>query len=87
MDDLPPFDKMKLYLSSYHLGQEPLRLASLHCRSDHFESALIEKTVEYFVEHKMPFIVLHDGEALLLDTNEPNNRWSLRPDTADAVQF
>jgi dipeptidase E len=39
-----------------------------HYRSDHFESALIEKSVEYFIEHKIPFIALHDGESLLLDT-------------------
>jgi len=39
-----------------------------HYRSDHPESALIEKVVEYFVEHKMPFVALRDGEALLLDT-------------------
>jgi dipeptidase E len=58
-----------------------------HYRSDHFESALIEKTVEYFIEHKMPFIALHDGEALLLDTNEPSNRWSQYPDAADTAQL
>ena len=38
-----------------------------HYRSDHFESALIEKSVEYYIEHKIPFIALHDGESLLLD--------------------
>ena len=39
-----------------------------HYRSDHFESALIEKSVEYFIAHKIPFVALGDGEALLLDT-------------------
>jgi len=39
-----------------------------HYRSDHFESALIEKSVEYFIAHKIPFVALSDGEALLLDT-------------------
>ena len=48
-----------------------------HYRSNHFESALIEKTVEYFIEHKIPFIALHDGEALLFDTNASNK--SLEP--------
>jgi len=43
-----------------------------HYRSDHFESALIEKVVEYFLEHKIPFIALRDGEALLLDTKTSN---------------
>jgi len=42
-----------------------------HYRSDHVESALIEKSVEYFIEHKIPFIALRDGEALLLDTKVP----------------
>lgn len=49
-----------------------------HYRSDHSESALIEKSVQYFIEQKIPFIALHDGEALLLDTkgclDQPNFR-------------
>jgi dipeptidase E len=39
-----------------------------HYRSDHSESALIEKSVEYFIEQKIPFIALRDGEAIVLDT-------------------
>jgi len=53
------------------LGFVPFCIAP-HYRSDHFESALIEKSVEYFIEHKMPFIALHDGESLLLDTKTSN---------------
>lgn len=53
------------------LGFVPYCIAP-HYRSDHFESALIEKSVEYFIEHKLPFIALHDGEALILDTKRPN---------------
>ena len=43
-----------------------------HYRSDHSESALIEKVVEYFIEHKIQFIALRDGETLLLDTKTSN---------------
>jgi dipeptidase E len=48
-----------------------------HYRSDHFESKLIEKSVEYFIENKIPFIALHDGEALLLDTATSNQAQQL----------
>jgi dipeptidase E len=44
-----------------------------HYRSAHSESALIEQSVEYFIEQKIPFIALHDGEALLLDTKLPRS--------------
>ncbi len=39
-----------------------------HFRSDHPETDRIEKVVAYFIEKKLPFIALHDGEALLYDT-------------------
>ncbi len=38
-----------------------------HYRSDHSESALIEKSVEYFIGNKIPFVALHDGESLIVD--------------------
>jgi dipeptidase E len=60
------------------LGFVPYCIAP-HYRSDHFESALIEKAVEYFIEHKLPFIALHDGEALILDTKKPNEPVQLIP--------
>ncbi|MBV8212660.1 MAG: hypothetical protein JOZ08_05475 [Verrucomicrobia bacterium] len=41
-----------------------------HYRSNHPESLLIEKSVEYFIEQKIPFVVLRDGEALILDSNK-----------------
>jgi len=56
-----------------------------HYRSDHFESALIEKSVEYFIEHKMPFIALHDGEALLLDTKTSNQSLDSTSFAGDAL--
>ena len=33
-----------------------------HYRSNHFESEAIEKSVEYYIENKIPFIALKDGE-------------------------
>ncbi len=38
-----------------------------HYRSPHPESAAIEKVVEYFIDHHMPFRALRDGEAILID--------------------
>lgn len=35
-----------------------------HYRSDHPESPAVEKQVEYFIQHKMLFKALHDGEAI-----------------------
>jgi dipeptidase E len=46
-----------------------------HYRSDHFESAAIEQTVEYYIDHKLPFVTLRDGEALTLDDKTP---WDYR---------
>ena len=42
-----------------------------HYRSDHFESAAIERTVDYYTEHKLPYVTLRDGEALSLDDQSP----------------
>lgn len=36
-----------------------------HYRSDHPESAAVEKEVEYMIENKILFKALHDGEVLL----------------------
>lgn len=36
-----------------------------HYRSDHPESEMTEKTVEYYIQEKMPFIALRDGEDLM----------------------
>lgn len=38
-----------------------------HYRSQHPESAAIEKVVEYFIEHHLPFRALRDGEVILVD--------------------
>ena len=45
-----------------------------HFRSDHPEAELIEKSVKYFIDKKLPFIALHDGEALLYDTITKQNK-------------
>ena len=39
-----------------------------HFRSDHPETKLIDQSVEYFIEKKIPFVALHDGEAITFDT-------------------
>lgn len=45
-----------------------------HYKSDHPESADIDKYVAYLKEHKMPHITLHDGESIIIDT--PGRRLS-----------
>lgn len=52
------------------LGFIPYCIAP-HYRSNHLESTLIEKSVEYFIEQKIPFVALRDGEALVLDSRPP----------------
>ncbi len=46
------------------LGLVPFCFAP-HYRSDHPESGLVEKSVEYFIDNKIPFIALHDGEVYI----------------------
>lgn len=36
-----------------------------HYRSDHPESEGTEKTVQYYIDNKLKFIALHDGEAIV----------------------
>lgn len=43
------------------LGLVPFSIAP-HYRSDHPESALIEKSVEFMMAHKIPYMALRDGE-------------------------
>ncbi len=60
------------------LGLLPFCIAP-HWRSNHPESAMIEESVEYFMEHKMPFIALKDGETYIADLREvPNNSLDVR---------
>ena len=44
-----------------------------HWRSDHPESAMIDESVEYFMEHKIPFIALRDGETYIADLRQTPN--------------
>ena len=46
------------------LGFLPYSIAP-HYRSDHPEAQIIERTVEYFITHKIPFIALQDGEVIV----------------------
>lgn len=48
------------------LGLLPYTFAP-HYKSDHPESADIDKSIEYMIDHHIPFIALHDGDALVLD--------------------
>jgi dipeptidase E len=38
-----------------------------HYRSDHPESALVEKSIAFFIDNKMPFIALRDGEVYITE--------------------
>lgn len=38
-----------------------------HYKSNHPESELMQKVIEYFIENKMPFIALKDGESLIIE--------------------
>jgi dipeptidase E len=38
-----------------------------HYRSEHFESPLIDKCVEYYIDNKILFVALRDGEVLILE--------------------
>lgn len=38
-----------------------------HYKSDHPESADIDKSVEYLIDNHIPFIALRDGEAIVVD--------------------
>ena len=41
-----------------------------HYKSDHPESADIDKSVEYLIDNHIPFIALRDGETIVIDGNE-----------------
>lgn len=59
------------------LGLLPFCIAP-HWRSDHPESELIEKSVEYFMDHKIPFIALRDGETYIADVREMPNESAMK---------
>ncbi len=48
------------------LGLVPYSIAP-HYKSEHPESAAIDRVVDYFVENQMPFKALRDGEVILCD--------------------
>ncbi|HEV2402633.1 MAG TPA: Type 1 glutamine amidotransferase-like domain-containing protein [Candidatus Saccharimonadales bacterium] len=51
------------------LGLLPYAVAP-HYKSDHPESAAIDKSVDYLIDHHVPFIALRDGEAIVIDGDE-----------------
>lgn len=38
-----------------------------HYKSNHSESSAIDTVVKYFQDEKMPYVALHDGEAIMVD--------------------
>ncbi|MFD6880242.1 Type 1 glutamine amidotransferase-like domain-containing protein [Streptomyces sp. NPDC054904] len=48
------------------LGLVPFAIAPHH-RSDHPESEEIDRLVEYYIEHHVPFVALRDGQAIVVD--------------------
>jgi dipeptidase E len=48
------------------LGLIPYCVAP-HYKSDHPESSDVDKTVAYYIDNHIPFIALHDGEAIVID--------------------
>ncbi|MDB5175604.1 MAG: hypothetical protein JWM81_462 [Candidatus Saccharibacteria bacterium] len=48
------------------LGVLPYCVAP-HYKSDHPESADVDKTVDYYIENHIPFVALKDGQAIVID--------------------
>lgn len=48
------------------LGLVPFAIAP-HYKSDHSESGKIEDSVAYFIDHKIPFIALRDGDVYVTE--------------------
>lgn len=40
-----------------------------HYKSDHPESGMVDKEIEYFIKHKMSFQTLRDGEVIIVNNN------------------
>lgn len=69
-------DEPDIVPSGYHpgiiwdcLGLVPYAIAP-HYKSDHPESAAIDKSIEYLIDNHIPFIALRDGEAIVVDSDK-----------------
>lgn len=51
------------------LGLIPYCVAP-HYKSDHPESADVDKVVEYYIDNHIPFVALRDGQAIVIDGTE-----------------
>jgi dipeptidase E len=51
------------------LGLIPYCVAP-HYKSDHPESADVDKTVTYYMDNHVPFIALHDGEVIIIEDDK-----------------
>lgn len=60
------------------LAQYPYSIAP-HFRSDHPETKLIDRSVEYFIIKKIPFVTLRDGEAIVFETVAKQGRFIGEP--------
>ena len=60
------------------LGFVPFCIAP-HYRSEHPESPVIERVVSFFIENKMPFIALQDGEVYIEDSPNHASNPTLNP--------
>ena len=58
-----------------------------HYRSDHPESELVEKSVEFFIDNKIPFIALHDGEVIIEDLKKQPNMAPQRTPTGGVTEL
>lgn len=59
---------MKLYLSSYRLGNSPEKLIKLFGADK--KVAVISNAMDFAYDLEMPFKMLRDGEAIVMNFNE-----------------
>lgn len=64
LDLLPKEDQLDIIWNGLNLI--PYALAP-HYKSDHPESAAVEKEVQYLIDHNIPYKTLHDGEAIVVN--------------------
>jgi len=51
-----------------------------HYRSNHKETEMIEATVQFYIDNKMLFVALRDGDVLTLDSEEGLAQHPVQPD-------
>ena len=71
--DLLPHNYPDAPIDSDGLGLLDFCIAP-HYRSNHPESALIERCVQYFLDNRQPFVALRDGDVLIGNDERPSNK-------------